>query len=113
MEKEYARLKTIVEKEMRGASPAHDIGHVLRVYDLCLKLARHYPKVDLKILKGEIPPPIVTLPHTPGHEVAGEVVEVGKSCDRKLIGIRAVVYFYLSCGECAFCRSTVRCSARI
>jgi uncharacterized protein len=51
MEAKYQRLKTIVEKEMKGASPAHDIDHVMRVYNLCLKLARHYPSVDLEVLK--------------------------------------------------------------
>jgi uncharacterized protein len=51
MEKEYQRLKAIVEKEMKGASPAHDIDHVMRVYSMCLKLAKRYPNVDLKILK--------------------------------------------------------------
>jgi uncharacterized protein len=51
MEVEYQRLKAIVEKEMKGASPAHDIDHVMRVYNLCLKLAKHYPDVDLKVLK--------------------------------------------------------------
>ena len=51
MEVEYQQLKAIVEKEMKGASPAHDIDHVMRVYNLCLKLAKHYPNVDLGVLK--------------------------------------------------------------
>ena len=34
-------------------------------------------QTDLKIIRGEIPPPIVTLPHIIGHEVVGEVVGVG------------------------------------
>jgi uncharacterized protein len=51
MEVEYQRLKAIVEKDMKGASPAHDIDHVMRVYNLCLKLAKHYPNVDWEILK--------------------------------------------------------------
>ena len=41
----------IVEKEMEGASPAHDIDHVMRVYNLCLVLANCEPKIDLDILK--------------------------------------------------------------
>jgi HD superfamily phosphodiesterase len=36
---------------MEGASPAHDINHVMRVYNLCLRLARHEPHVDLDILR--------------------------------------------------------------
>jgi uncharacterized protein len=51
MEDKYRQLKTIVEKEMEGASPAHDINHVMRVYDLCLKLAKHEPNVDLDVLR--------------------------------------------------------------
>jgi 2-desacetyl-2-hydroxyethyl bacteriochlorophyllide A dehydrogenase len=44
------------------------------------------------------------LPYIPGHEVAGEVVEVGKSIHQEIVGKHAVVYTYLSCGECNFCR---------
>ncbi len=51
MEVQYQRLKTIVEKEMKGASPAHDFDHVMRVYNLCMKLAKHHPNVDLPVLK--------------------------------------------------------------
>jgi uncharacterized protein len=51
MEPKYRQLKTIVEKEMAGASPAHDINHVMRVYNLCLKLARHEPDVDADVLR--------------------------------------------------------------
>jgi uncharacterized protein len=51
MEEKYYRLKIIAEKEMEEASPAHDIDHVMRVYNLCLKLANYEPNVDLDILK--------------------------------------------------------------
>jgi len=44
-------LKMIAEKEMEGASPAHDIDHVMRVYNLCLLLAGYEPNVDLNILR--------------------------------------------------------------
>ena len=60
-------------------------------------------RTDLKICAGTHPA-IKRLPHIPGHEVAGEVVEVGKSVHQEIIGKHAVVYFYLSCGECDFCR---------
>jgi 2-desacetyl-2-hydroxyethyl bacteriochlorophyllide A dehydrogenase len=60
-------------------------------------------RTDLKIRTG-IHPAIKRLPHVPGHEVAGEVVEVGKSVHQEIIGKHAVVYTYLSCGECEFCR---------
>jgi len=61
-------------------------------------------RTDLKIWKG-IHPSGKRLPHVLGHEIAGEVVEVGKDVDKDYIGKHAVVYFYLSCGECGFCRS--------
>jgi uncharacterized protein len=42
----------IAEKEMEGASPAHDITHVMRVYNLCLELANCEPNVDSDILRS-------------------------------------------------------------
>jgi len=52
MEEKYQKLKEIAEKEMRDASPAHDINHVIRVYSLCLRLAEHESNVDLDVLKS-------------------------------------------------------------
>ncbi|MBM4324627.1 MAG: zinc-binding dehydrogenase [Deltaproteobacteria bacterium] len=60
---------------------------------------------DLKIVSGKIPPPIVTLPHTPGHEIAGEVVAVGSSVKNISIGQKGIVYFYVSCKDCEMCRT--------
>jgi len=51
MEEKYCQLKRIVEKEMDGASPSHDVSHVMRVYNLCLELARCEPNVDMDVLK--------------------------------------------------------------
>jgi uncharacterized protein len=51
MEDRYRRLKMIAEKEMKRASPAHDINHVMRVYNLCLELAKYEATVDLDILR--------------------------------------------------------------
>ena len=59
---------------------------------------------DLKVWSGSHPV-IKKLPQVLGHEVAGEVVEIGKSVDKGLLGKHAVIYFYLSCGVCSFCRS--------
>ncbi len=58
---------------------------------------------DIKIIKGEIPPPIVTLPHVLGHEVAGEVVEIGQGVSGIAIGDLGVVYSYVTCHECPKC----------
>jgi D-arabinose 1-dehydrogenase-like Zn-dependent alcohol dehydrogenase len=61
-------------------------------------------RTDLAIWHGKHPG-TKKLPHVPGHEIAGEVVEVGKGVDKNYIGKHFVIYFYLSCGECNFCRS--------
>ncbi|HWU38232.1 MAG TPA: alcohol dehydrogenase catalytic domain-containing protein [Candidatus Acidoferrum sp.] len=44
-------------------------------------------------------------PRIPGHEIAGEVVEVGSEVKNVQIGDRAVCHFYLTCGSCPACRS--------
>lgn len=60
---------------------------------------------DLHIADGEFAP---TLPVTPGHEFAGEVVAVGTAVDAALDGVRVgdqvAVDPSLHCGECYFCR---------
>lgn len=47
----------------------------------------------------------VTLPHVPGHEMAGVVVEVGAGVRRWSVGDRVTVPFVSGCGQCAFCRA--------
>lgn len=61
-------------------------------------------RTDVKILRGEIPPPIVNLPHTPGHEPAGRIAAVGPGVADVKVGDRVVVYFYINCGHCEMCR---------
>lgn len=48
--------------------------------------------------------PDVTLPHVPGHELAGVVVEVGPACRRVREGDRVTVPFVTGCGHCPACR---------
>jgi len=45
-----------------------------------------------------------SVPRIIGHEVAGEVVEIGKQVTKVKVGERVCVYFYLTCGTCEFCR---------
>jgi L-iditol 2-dehydrogenase len=40
-----------------------------------------------------------------GHEIAGEVVEVGEGVDRYRVGDRVAVAHHVPCNECRFCRS--------
>jgi alcohol dehydrogenase len=45
----------------------------------------------------------VTLPHVPGHELAGTVVETGPDVGRWSVGDRVTVPFVCACGTCATC----------
>ena len=51
MEKEYQKIKNIVEKELIGTDAGHDTSHAMRVYNLCLRLAKGTKGVNLEILK--------------------------------------------------------------
>jgi propanol-preferring alcohol dehydrogenase len=44
-----------------------------------------------------------TAPRVMGHEVAGDIVDVGPSTEGIQVGDRCVVYFYLVCGRCRWC----------
>jgi uncharacterized protein len=56
MEQKYQEIKEIVEKELRSSAHtmehAHDMDHVMRVYNLCMRLAKEQPGIDLDILKS-------------------------------------------------------------
>ena len=45
----------------------------------------------------------VTLPHIPGHELAGTVAEVGAGVTRWRVGERVTVPFVCGCGVCGYC----------
>ncbi|MGR3500891.1 zinc-dependent alcohol dehydrogenase family protein [Pseudaestuariivita sp.] len=47
--------------------------------------------------------PDVALPHIMGHELAGEVIEVGRSAQRFKVGDRVTAPFILGCGSCDDC----------
>ena len=47
----------------------------------------------------------VVLPHVMGHEMAGEIVEVGAECRGFKIGDRVTAPFILGCGHCPDCRA--------
>ncbi|WP_043599101.1 alcohol dehydrogenase catalytic domain-containing protein [Cellulomonas flavigena] len=47
----------------------------------------------------------VTLPHVPGHELAGTIVEVGPDVRAWQVGDVVTVPFVMACGTCATCRA--------
>jgi propanol-preferring alcohol dehydrogenase len=48
---------------------------------------------------------IKSYPRIPGHEIAGEVVEVGAEVKTIKAGQRVTSHYYLTCGNCRYCRS--------
>jgi propanol-preferring alcohol dehydrogenase len=58
---------------------------------------------ELDEIEGRTPP--ARLPIVPGHQVVGEVAEVGKGASRFRIGERVgVAWIHSACGRCGFCR---------
>lgn len=50
--------------------------------------------------------PIVTYPRIPGHEIAAEIVEIGKNVrEGFLVGDKALILPYTTCGSCWSCLS--------
>jgi propanol-preferring alcohol dehydrogenase len=59
-------------------------------------------RTDIHLQDGlaYVPP----LPHVPGHEPAGVVVEVGDRAKDYQAGQRVVPHLFLTCGDCRYCR---------
>jgi 2-desacetyl-2-hydroxyethyl bacteriochlorophyllide A dehydrogenase len=57
---------------------------------------------DVHIAEGEFPP--TPYPIVPGHEFAGEVMEVGSDVDDIMVGDEVAVDPSLFCGHCDYCR---------
>jgi propanol-preferring alcohol dehydrogenase len=61
-------------------------------------------RTDLHVVDGELTRP--KLPLVPGHEIIGQVVEIGAGVDRFKTGDRVgVPWLGWTCGECTYCRS--------
>ncbi len=51
MEEKYQKIKEIVKKELSGADAGHDLNHVMRDYNLCLKLTKGMKDIDSEVLE--------------------------------------------------------------
>ena len=59
---------------------------------------------ELDEIEGRTPPPV--FPVIPGHQVVGEVIELGSKVTRFRGGERVGVgWIYSACGRCSFCRA--------
>ena len=57
---------------------------------------------DLNTFRGLNP--LVALPRIPGHEIGGEIVEIGEGVPAQYtIGSRVIVLPYTNCGQCSSC----------
>jgi 2-desacetyl-2-hydroxyethyl bacteriochlorophyllide A dehydrogenase len=91
---DYNQTLEVQDREMPEAGPGEVLLKV-RACGIC--------QTDLKIIRGGIPPPIVTLPHVMGHEVVGEVVALGDGVSGVKEGDVGIVYIYVPCRGCENC----------
>ncbi|MBI4637164.1 MAG: alcohol dehydrogenase catalytic domain-containing protein [Candidatus Rokubacteria bacterium] len=57
------------------------------------------------VIMTAVPGRVTSFPRIPGHEVAGEVAEIGAEVTHARVGDRVACHFYLTCKVCRFCRS--------
>jgi D-arabinose 1-dehydrogenase-like Zn-dependent alcohol dehydrogenase len=98
-------MKAMVLRELGGklhleAVPVPKIGP----NDALLRVRATGVGLTVVILIG-VPGRVTSFPRIPGHEVAGEVVEVGAEVTTVRPGERVTCHFYLTCRACAYCRS--------
>jgi alcohol dehydrogenase, propanol-preferring len=82
-------------EERRVPTPGADEA-LIRVRACGAGLTVHHAKI------GTSP---ATLPVIMGHEIAGEIVEVGSAVAGLTAGDRVTPHFYLFCGNCRYCRT--------
>ncbi|MBX3276520.1 MAG: zinc-binding alcohol dehydrogenase family protein [Acidobacteria bacterium] len=67
---------------------------------------------DLRAFRGK--QPFFSYPRVPGHELAGEIIEVGENADGLKAGDRCAIEPYMNCGACTACRrGRTNCCARL
>ena len=98
-------MRAVVYEAFRGAlkirevpSPApepHGVVVKIRATGMCLSDWHGWQGHD----------PDIVLPHVPGHELAGEIVELGRDVKNFKVGDRVTVPFVAGCGSCGECLS--------
>jgi len=98
-------MKAVIFEEFKGiiqvnnvpspAPPYHGVVLKISATGLCLSDWHAWQGHDEDIV----------LPHVPGHELAGEIVEVGKDVKNFKVGDRVTVPFVGGCGSCYQCHS--------
>lgn len=98
-------MKAVVYETFKGAIQIKDVpspeppeqGVVLKISatGLCLSDWHGWQGHD----------PDIVLPHVPGHELAGEIVALGKGVQNFKVGDRVTVPFVGGCGSCYQCHS--------
>jgi propanol-preferring alcohol dehydrogenase len=92
----------------------HELGGKLRLEDVpvpkigpndvLLRVRATGVGLTVVIMLG-VPGRVTSFPRIPGHEVAGEVADVGAEVTSVKIGDRVTCHFYLTCKVCPYCRS--------
>ncbi len=92
----------------------HGLGQPLRLADVPLpKIGPNDALLRVRaagvgltvVIMTAVPGRVTAFPRIPGHEVAGEVVEVGGEVQNVRPEERVTCHFYLTCHACAYCRS--------
>ena len=85
---------SVIDKPM----PTADEGHVVvkvKAVGVCA--------TDIHMITGKVT--LATPPHVLGHEIAGEIAEVGQGVNGWKKGDRVVIDTIISCGRCLACKS--------
>src|SRR5262245_34078540 len=98
-------MKAMVLRELGGKLHLEDVPvPKIGPNDALLRVRATGVGLTVVIMIG-VPGRVTSFPRIPGHEVAGEVVEVGSEVTTVRPGERVTCHFYLTCHACAYCRS--------
>ncbi|MGL6065409.1 MAG: zinc-binding alcohol dehydrogenase family protein [Fusobacteriaceae bacterium] len=92
---EEANKMILVEKEMPQIKEKDDVLIKVKAVGICGS--------DIHIYHGTSP--VATYPRVVGHEVVGEVIQIGKNVKNLEIGNKVVLEPMIACGECYACKS--------